>query len=69
MSDKPHVPRTDVADVELGKDKASHVPYAPYLHRLRAPKKLNNHYDIYELLKQVKVNCRGGLMALSFGNM
>ena len=56
MSDKPHVPRTDVVDVELEKDKASLVPHAPYPHRLRAPKKLNNHYEIYELFKQVKVN-------------
>ena len=56
MSDKPHVPRTDVVDVEPEKDKASHVPPVPYPHRLRAPKKLNNHYEIYELFKQVKVN-------------
>ena len=53
--DKPHVHRTDV-DVEPEKDKATHVPLAPYPHRLRAPKKLNNHSEIYELFKQVKVN-------------
>ena len=54
--DKPHVPRTDVVDVEPEKDKASHVPTAPYPHRLKAHKKLNNHSEIYELFKQVKVN-------------
>ena len=32
--DKPHVPREDVVDVELEKDKVSHVPPAPYPHRL-----------------------------------
>ena len=56
VSDRPHVPRTNVVDVELEKDKASHVPPAPYPHRLRVPKKLNNHSEIYELFKQVKVN-------------
>ena len=56
VSDKPHVPRTDVVDVEPEKDKATYVPPAPYPHRLRAPKKVNNHSEIYELFKQVKVN-------------
>ena len=56
MSDKPHVPRTDVVDVESEKEKATSSPPAPYPHRLRAPKKLNNHYEIYELFKQIKVN-------------
>ena len=56
VSDKPHVSRTDVSDVEPEKDKASHVPLAPYPHWLRAPKKLNNHSEIYQLFKQVKVN-------------
>ena len=56
MSEKPHVPRTDVVDVEPEKDKTSHVPPAPYPHRLRAPKKVNNHFEIYDLFKQVKVN-------------
>ena len=56
VSDKPHVPRIDVVDVKLEKDKTSHVPPAPYPHRLRAPKKVNNHSEIYELFKQVKVN-------------
>ena len=56
MFDKPHVPGADVVDVEQKKDKASHVPPAPYPHRLRAPKKVNNHSEIYELFKQVKVN-------------
>ena len=54
--DKPHVPRADVVDVELQKDKASHVPPAPYPHRLRVPKKVNNQSEIYELFKQIKVN-------------
>ena len=53
MFDKPHVPRTDV---EPEKDKTIYVPPTPYPHRLRAPKKLNNHYEIYELFKQIKVN-------------
>ena len=56
MSDKPHVPRAYVVDVEPGKDKASHVPSAPYPYRLRAPKKVNNHSEIYELFKQVQLN-------------
>ena len=56
VSDRTYVPRTDVVDVELEKDKASHVPPTPYPHRLRAPKKVNNHSKIYELFKQVKVN-------------
>ena len=56
VSDKPHVPRKVVVDVEPKKDKTSHVPPAPYPHRLRAPKKVNNHSKIYELFKQVKVN-------------
>ena len=54
--DKLHVPREDVIDGEPEKDKASHVPPAPYPHRLRAPKKVNNHSEIYELVKQVKLN-------------
>ena len=54
--DKPHVPRVDVIDGELEQDKAFHIPPAPYPHRLRAPKKVNNHYEIYELFKQVKLN-------------
>ena len=56
VSDKPHIPGADVVDVEPELDKASPVPPAPYPHRLRAPKKLNNHLEIYELFKQVKVN-------------
>ena len=55
VSDKLHVPRTDVVDVEPEKEKATCAPPAPYPHRLKAPKKLNNHYEIYELFKQVKV--------------
>ena len=56
VSDKPHVPRTDVIDVESEKEKTTCAPPAPYPHRLRAPKKLNNHSEIYELFKHVKVN-------------
>ena len=56
VSNKPHVPRTDVVDVEPEKDKTSHAPSAPYPHRLRAPKKVNYHSEIYELFKRVKVN-------------
>ena len=39
VSDKPHIPRADVVDVDPEKDKASHVPPAPYPHRLRTPRK------------------------------
>ena len=56
MSDKPHVPTTDVTDGEQEKDKASHIPHTPYPHRLRAPKKVNNHSEIYKLFKHVKLN-------------
>ena len=56
MSNKPHVPRIDIVDVEPKKEKATGVPLAPYPHRLRAPEKLNTHFEIYELFKQVKVN-------------
>ena len=56
MSNKPHVPRADVVDGETEKDKASHIPPAPYPHRLRVPKKVNHHSEIYELFKQVKLN-------------
>ena len=56
VSDKPHVPKADFIDGEPEQDKASHVPPAPYPHRLRAPKKVNNHSEIYELFKQVKLN-------------
>ena len=56
VSDKPHVPRADVINGDPEQDKASHIPPAPYPHRLRAPKKVNNHSEIYELFKQVKVN-------------
>ena len=51
VSDKPHVPRADAIDGEPKKDKASHVLPAPYPYRLRAPKKVNNHFEIYELFK------------------
>ena len=56
ISDKPHVPSTDDIDSESGKDELTHIPLAPYPHRLRAPKKVNNHSEIYELFKQVKLN-------------
>ena len=56
MPDKPHVPRTYISDGEPEQDKATHIPPAPYPHRLRAPKKVKNHSEIYELFKQVKLN-------------
>ena len=56
MSHKPHVPRTDIIDGEPEQDKATHIPPVPYPHRFRAPKKVNNHSEIYELFKQVKLN-------------
>ena len=56
VSDKPHVPRADVMDGGPEQDKASHIPPAPYPHMLQAPKKVNNHSEIYELFKQVKLN-------------
>ena len=51
VSNKPHVPRVDVVDADPEKDKISHVLPTPYPHRLRAPKKVNNHFEIYELFK------------------
>ena len=54
--DESDAPKADVVDVDSDKDKAKHAPPAPYPHRLRIPKKLNNHAEIYELFKQVKVN-------------
>ena len=51
VSDKPHVPRPDIIDGEPKQDKATHIPPAPYPHRLRTPKKVNNHSEIYELFK------------------
>ena len=56
VSDKSYVPKTNVVDGEPEEDKATHVPPAPYPHRLRVPKKLDNHSEIYELFKQVKLN-------------
>ena len=58
VSDKPHVPRIDVIDGEPEEDKATYIPPAPYPHRLRVLKKVNNHSEIYELFKQVKLNIR-----------
>ena len=40
----------------LSQKKIKPFPPAPYPHRLRPPKKVNNHSEIYELFKQVKVN-------------
>ena len=54
--DKPYVPRPNVIEGEPKEDKATHIPPAPYPHRLRTPKKVNNHSEIYELFKQVKLN-------------
>ena len=47
VSDKSYVPKTNVVDGEPEEDKATHVPPAPYPHRLRVPKKLDNHSEIY----------------------
>ena len=54
--DKPYVPRTNAMEGEPEEDKATHIPPAPYPHRLRTPNKVNNHSEIYELFKQVKLN-------------
>ena len=56
LADKPHVPNTNDIDDQPEEDKSTHIPPAPYPHRLRAPKKVNNHSEIYELFKQVKLN-------------
>ena len=50
-SDTPHVPNTDGKDDQSEEAKSNHIPPAPYLHRLRAPKKMTNHLEIYELFK------------------
>ena len=55
-SNTPHVPNTNHKDDHPEEDKSTHIPPAPYPHRLRAPKKMNNHSEIYELFKQVKLN-------------
>ena len=55
-SDTPHAPSTKESDDHPEVDKSTHIPPAPYPHRLRAPKKMNNHSEIYELFKQVKLN-------------
>ena len=52
----PHVPNTKGIDDQPEEDKSTHIPPAPYPHRLRALKKVNNHSEIYELFKQVKLN-------------
>ena len=52
VSKKPRVPREDVLDGEPEKDTAPHAPPTQYSHRLRAPKKVTNHSEIYELFKQ-----------------
>ena len=56
VGNKPHVPNTNDIDGESGRDEPTHAPPALYPHRLRAPKKVNNHSEIYELFKQVKLN-------------
>ena len=56
VSDKPYVPKTNVINGEPEEDKATHIPLPPYPHRLRTPKKVNNHSEIYKLFKQVKLN-------------
>ena len=56
VSNKPHIPWADAINYVPEKDKASYVLPAPNHHRLRAPKKVNNHSEIYELFKQIKLN-------------
>ena len=56
VSYQPHVPNKNEVSGETEEDKSTHVPPAPYPHRLRVPKKLDNHSKIYELFKQVKLN-------------
>ena len=51
VSDKPYVPRTNVIDGEPEEDKATHIPPAPYPYRLRITRKVNDHFEIYELFK------------------
>ena len=55
-SNTPPVPNTNESDDHPENNKTTHSPPAPYPHRLRAPKKMNNHAEIYELFKQVKLN-------------
>ena len=40
MVDEPDVPKANVVDVESNKIKVKHAHPAPYLHRLRIPKKI-----------------------------
>ena len=56
ISYKPYVPNTNEFDDQPEEDKSTHIPPASYPHRLRAPKKVNNHSEIYELFKKVKLN-------------
>ena len=56
VSDKPYIPNTNDINGEPEEDKATHIPPTPYPHRLRTSKKVNNHSEIYELFKQVKLN-------------
>ena len=46
VSDKPYIPSTNDINGEPKEDKATHIPPAPYPHRLRTPKKVNNHSEI-----------------------
>ena len=46
VSDQPHVPNTNEIDGDPEEDKSTHVPPAPYPHRLRVPKILDNHSEI-----------------------
>ena len=56
VSDEPRVPRADVLDGEPETYTALNIPPVSYPHRLRAPKKVNNYSEIYELFKHVKLN-------------
>ena len=41
VSDKPNVPNTNDIDGEPEEDKSTHIPPAPYPHRLRRPLRLS----------------------------
>ena len=56
VSDRPHVPRQMLLMVSQNKTRPPVSPPAPYPHRLRAPKKVNNPSEIYELFKHLKLN-------------
>ncbi|MBE2321322.1 retroviral-like aspartic protease, partial [Solirubrobacter sp. CPCC 204708] len=52
----PSVPTPSGIEIGSSQERAKYIPAAPFPQRLRAPKKLSNHAEIFELFKQVKVN-------------